>query len=212
MYGRANSAFACWKVTARPSAARPLLSILCSIRVSVLRGDSCRESKVVSNQSRALPKAAGCGCAARTSCAAISIRNQTQNSRSRAGGMTLATLRESMRTGFLFHIGTSQAVCQSQRRNGQPDRGPEEALAGAFPQYGVRFQIAVLARHDPQRGEALVAVSNEQKLNIEEVRAAIRSAGLSNLYVPREVKYLREIPKLGTGKVNHRELQRLIEE
>ncbi len=88
----------------------------------------------------------------------------------------------------------------------------EEALAGAFPQYGVRFQIAVLARHDPQRGEALVAVSNEQKLNLEEVRAAIRSAGLSNLYVPREVKYLRDIPKLGTGKVNHRELQRLIDE
>jgi acyl-[acyl-carrier-protein]-phospholipid O-acyltransferase / long-chain-fatty-acid--[acyl-carrier-protein] ligase len=85
----------------------------------------------------------------------------------------------------------------------------EEALAGAFPQYGVRFQIAVLARPDPQRGEALIAVSNEPKLNLEEVRAAIRAAGLSNLYVPREVKYLRDIPKLGTGKVNHRELQRL---
>ncbi len=85
----------------------------------------------------------------------------------------------------------------------------EEALAGAFPQYGVRFQVAVLSRPDPQRGETLIAVSNEPKLNLEEVRAAIRAGGLSNLYVPREVKYLRDIPKLGTGKVNHRELQRL---
>jgi acyl-[acyl-carrier-protein]-phospholipid O-acyltransferase/long-chain-fatty-acid--[acyl-carrier-protein] ligase len=85
----------------------------------------------------------------------------------------------------------------------------EEALAGAFPQYGVRFQVAVLSRPDAQRGEALIAVSNETKLNLDEVRAAIRAAGLSNLYVPREVKYLRDIPKLGTGKVNHRELQRL---
>jgi acyl-[acyl-carrier-protein]-phospholipid O-acyltransferase / long-chain-fatty-acid--[acyl-carrier-protein] ligase len=85
----------------------------------------------------------------------------------------------------------------------------EEALAGAFPQYGVRFQVAILTRPDPQRGEALIAVSNEQKLTLEEVRGAIRAAGLTNLYVPREVKFVRDIPKLGTGKVNHRELQRL---
>ena len=40
----------------------------------------------------------------------------------------------------------------------------EEALAGAFPQYGLRFQIAVLARPDADRGEALVAVANDQRL------------------------------------------------
>jgi acyl-[acyl-carrier-protein]-phospholipid O-acyltransferase/long-chain-fatty-acid--[acyl-carrier-protein] ligase len=86
----------------------------------------------------------------------------------------------------------------------------EEALAGAFPQYGLRFQAAVLTRPDADRGEALVAVSNEQKLNLEEIRAAIKARGLSNLCVPREVKYTREIPKLGTGKINHRELQKII--
>jgi acyl-[acyl-carrier-protein]-phospholipid O-acyltransferase/long-chain-fatty-acid--[acyl-carrier-protein] ligase len=86
----------------------------------------------------------------------------------------------------------------------------EEALAGAFPQYGVRFQAAVLTRPDADRGEALIAVSNEPKLNLEEIRAAIKARGLSNLCVPREVKYTREIPKLGTGKVNHRELQKII--
>jgi acyl-[acyl-carrier-protein]-phospholipid O-acyltransferase/long-chain-fatty-acid--[acyl-carrier-protein] ligase len=86
----------------------------------------------------------------------------------------------------------------------------EEALAGAFPQYGLRFQAAVLTRHDADRGEALVAVSNEQKLSLEEIRAAIKAKGLSNLCVPREVKYTREIPKLGTGKINHRELEKII--
>jgi len=88
----------------------------------------------------------------------------------------------------------------------------EEALAGAFPQYGQRFQIAVLARPDADRGEALVAVANDQKLSLDEVRAAIKAKGLSNLYVPKELKYLRDIPKLGTGKVNHRELQKFITE
>ncbi len=88
----------------------------------------------------------------------------------------------------------------------------EEALAGAFPQYGLRLQIAVLARPDADRGESLIAVSNEQKLTLDEIRAAIRTKGLSNLYAPKEIKYVRDIPKLGTGKVNHRDLQKIISE
>ena len=38
------------------------------------------------------------------------------------------------------------------------------------------------------------------------------AAGLSNLCAPREIRILKEIPKLGTGKLNHREVQRLVEE
>ncbi|MDX1953754.1 MAG: AMP-binding protein [Verrucomicrobiota bacterium] len=86
----------------------------------------------------------------------------------------------------------------------------EDALAGAFPQYGLRCQIAVIARPDEEKGEALIAVSNEPKLQLEEIRAAIKAKGLSNLCIPREIKTVREIPKLGTGKVNHRELQKLL--
>ncbi|MEO6036733.1 MAG: AMP-binding protein [Verrucomicrobiota bacterium] len=86
----------------------------------------------------------------------------------------------------------------------------EDALAGAFPQYGLRCQIAVVTRPDEDRGEALIAVTNESRLQLEEIRAAIKAKGLSNLAVPREIKIVREIPKLGTGKVNHRELQKLL--
>ena len=87
----------------------------------------------------------------------------------------------------------------------------EEALAGAFPQYGLRFQIAVLARPDSARGESLVAVANDQRVTLDELRAAIKARGLSNLCVPREVKYIHDIPKLGTGKVDHRTLQKLLD-
>jgi acyl-[acyl-carrier-protein]-phospholipid O-acyltransferase / long-chain-fatty-acid--[acyl-carrier-protein] ligase len=86
----------------------------------------------------------------------------------------------------------------------------EEALANAFPQFGLRFQVAVLSRPDADRGEALVAVTNEPKLSMDDIRMAIKAKGLSNLYVPREIKVVHEIPKLGTGKVNHRELQKMI--
>jgi acyl-[acyl-carrier-protein]-phospholipid O-acyltransferase/long-chain-fatty-acid--[acyl-carrier-protein] ligase len=86
----------------------------------------------------------------------------------------------------------------------------EDALAGAFPQYGLRCQVAVLSRPDVDKGEMLIAVTNESRLQLDEIRAAIKAKGLANLCAPREVKYVREIPKLGTGKVNHRELARLI--
>lgn len=86
----------------------------------------------------------------------------------------------------------------------------EDALAGAFPQYGLRCQVAVVARPDEDKGEALIAVTNEAKLTLEEIRGAIKGKGFTNLAVPREIKVVREIPKLGTGKVNHRELQKLL--
>ncbi len=86
----------------------------------------------------------------------------------------------------------------------------EEALAGAFPQYGLRCQIAVVSRPDADKGELLIAVTNEARLQLDEIRAALRAKGIPNICAPREVKYLREIPKLGTGKVNHRELQTLV--
>jgi acyl-[acyl-carrier-protein]-phospholipid O-acyltransferase/long-chain-fatty-acid--[acyl-carrier-protein] ligase len=87
----------------------------------------------------------------------------------------------------------------------------EDALAGAFPQYGLRCQVAVLTRPDENKGEALIAVTNEPKLTLDEIRDAIKAKGLTNLNVPREIKVVPEIPKLGTGKVNHRELQALLE-
>ncbi|MCU0783683.1 MAG: AMP-binding protein [Verrucomicrobia bacterium] len=86
----------------------------------------------------------------------------------------------------------------------------EDALAGAFPQYGLRCQVAVITRPDENKGEALIAVTNEPKLTMDEIRAAIKAKGLTNLSVPREIKVVKEIPKLGTGKVNHRELQALM--
>jgi len=86
----------------------------------------------------------------------------------------------------------------------------EDALAGAFPQYGLRCQIAVLSRPDEDKGEVLVAVANEPKLSLEAIRAALKAKGLTNLCVPRELKVVKEIPKLGTGKVNHRELAKIL--
>ena len=50
-------------------------------------------------------------------------------------------------------------------------------------------------------------MTNEPRLTLDEIRDAIKAKGLTNLSTPREIKAVKEIPKLGTGKVNYRELQ-----
>ena len=52
----------------------------------------------------------------------------------------------------------------------------EEALAGAFPQFGLRFQAAILTKPCEDRGEVLLAVTNEPKLQLEQIRAEIGRA------------------------------------
>jgi acyl-[acyl-carrier-protein]-phospholipid O-acyltransferase / long-chain-fatty-acid--[acyl-carrier-protein] ligase len=88
----------------------------------------------------------------------------------------------------------------------------EDALAGAFPHYGLHCQTAIVTRPDESKGEALIAVTNEPKLTLDEIRNAIKAKGLTNLSVPREIKVVKEIPQLGTGKVDHRGLEALLKE
>ena len=86
----------------------------------------------------------------------------------------------------------------------------EEALAKAFSVRGAHVQIAVVAVPDEDKGERLIAVSNDSRLTLAEVRVAVRDSGLSNLCAPRELRTMTAIPKLGTGKTDHRELLRLV--
>jgi acyl-[acyl-carrier-protein]-phospholipid O-acyltransferase/long-chain-fatty-acid--[acyl-carrier-protein] ligase len=88
----------------------------------------------------------------------------------------------------------------------------EDALAGAFPIYGLRCQIAVVARPDQDKGERLIAVTNESRLTLADIRTAVRDKGLSNLCAPRELRIVPSVPKLGTGKVNYRELDKMLAE
>ncbi len=86
----------------------------------------------------------------------------------------------------------------------------EDALAGAFPQFGEHCQIAVLSRSDAEKGESLVAITNEARLDVGELRRVLQAKGLPNFAVPREVRVVSEIPVLGSGKINHRELEKAL--
>ncbi|MDP2138894.1 MAG: AMP-binding protein, partial [Candidatus Didemnitutus sp.] len=86
----------------------------------------------------------------------------------------------------------------------------EDALAGSFPQFGLRCALAVVAVPDVDKGEKLVAIANEMRLQLADIRAAVRAKGLSNLCAPRELRFVQNIPKLGSGKLDHRELARML--
>jgi acyl-[acyl-carrier-protein]-phospholipid O-acyltransferase/long-chain-fatty-acid--[acyl-carrier-protein] ligase len=88
----------------------------------------------------------------------------------------------------------------------------EEVLAAGFPQYGPKFALAVMSHPDEHKGERLIAVTNEPRLSMEEVRHALRTHGLSNLAAPKEIRVIPQLPRLGTGKINYRELERSLKE
>lgn len=88
----------------------------------------------------------------------------------------------------------------------------EDALAGAFTaNLGARCAIAIVAVPDAEKGERLIAIANDPRLTLGEIRAAVRAKGLSNLCAPRELRVVHAIPKLGSGKTDHRELLRLLQ-
>jgi acyl-[acyl-carrier-protein]-phospholipid O-acyltransferase/long-chain-fatty-acid--[acyl-carrier-protein] ligase len=86
----------------------------------------------------------------------------------------------------------------------------EDALAIRLNHHGSKFAVAVIARRDESKGEKLVAVTNEPCLTLEEVREAVRGAGLGNLAAPRELKVVPEMPLLATGKVDYRSLEKMM--
>jgi acyl-[acyl-carrier-protein]-phospholipid O-acyltransferase/long-chain-fatty-acid--[acyl-carrier-protein] ligase len=83
----------------------------------------------------------------------------------------------------------------------------EEALSGVF---GERKEGAVMAVEDERKGEKLVLVTNYKEAELKPVREWLREKGLSDLACPREIIYMKEIPKLGTGKVDYVKLKELL--
>ncbi len=83
----------------------------------------------------------------------------------------------------------------------------EEALAGHF---GERKEIALLGIPDEAKGERLVLVTNNPAVELKAVREILKQNGFSELTFPREVKFMKEIPKLGTGKTDYIKLKELL--
>lgn len=65
--------------------------------------------------------------------------------------------------------------------------------------------VAVTGVHDPRKGEALVLLAATD-LKIEEVRQRLVTKGLPNLWIPRRIVRVPEVPCLASGKLDLRGL------
>lgn len=83
----------------------------------------------------------------------------------------------------------------------------EDALTGIF---GERKTAVIIAVEDERKGEKLVLVTNEKGADLKSVRERVRGKGLPDLACPREIIYMKDIPKLGTGKVDYVKLRELL--
>ncbi len=85
----------------------------------------------------------------------------------------------------------------------------EDTLADAFGDRN--WAVAVIARHDEQRGERLAVVTNNPGIDVKAVREALQGKGFPDLAIPREVRFMKEMPKLGTGKIDYVTLRGMVE-
>ena len=83
-----------------------------------------------------------------------------------------------------------------------------EQIAG---QAAPDFAHAAATRGDAAKGEALVLFTTAPQLAREQLLAAARRLGASELAVPRDIRHLDALPLLGTGKTDHVSLKRLAE-
>lgn len=70
--------------------------------------------------------------------------------------------------------------------------------------------IAVAGVPDASKGEALVLLSTRE-LDLAVVRALLQEAGLPNLWIPKRIVVVGEIPHLATGKLDLRKIRELAE-
>ena len=83
----------------------------------------------------------------------------------------------------------------------------EEALRRAL---GERTEVAVVAVADESRGERLILVTTRKDLTLGQVREFLRAEGIAELAFPRDLVSMRELPKLGTGKIDYITLGRKV--
>jgi acyl-[acyl-carrier-protein]-phospholipid O-acyltransferase/long-chain-fatty-acid--[acyl-carrier-protein] ligase len=110
--------------------------------------------------------------------------------------------------GFLFIEGR---LSRFSKIGGEmvPHGTVEQAVAKAL---GVEDSdkplVAIGSKADPAKGESLVLLAVPE-VDFDDLRKRLSEAGLANLWIPKEIKQVDEIPMLPTGKLDLKGIARL---
>lgn len=75
----------------------------------------------------------------------------------------------------------------------------ESAIKQAWPD----FSHAVIALPDEKKGEQLLLITEKPKLTQSILASKFKEYGLSILSVPKQIKFIKKIPRLGSGKTDY---------
>ena len=81
----------------------------------------------------------------------------------------------------------------------------ENAIAKGWPQAA----HAVVAVPDKKKGEQLVLITTEEGLEWRQIAKVLKEQGAPELWVPRNIMHVEELPVLGSGKTDYVTLQKM---
>lgn len=68
----------------------------------------------------------------------------------------------------------------------------------------------ILTEPDEKKGEQLILITNHEKPSVAELRKFFKEKGFSELWIPKNVIYMKNPPVLGTGKFDYQTAKKLL--
>ena len=86
----------------------------------------------------------------------------------------------------------------------------QEMVMKAYEWMGAEFNYGVVAVPHESKGEQIVLVTNNPKVESDVLHDYIKNNGMSELFLPRVILHKESIPVLATGKTDNVTLKKMV--